>query len=253
IGELTQANDDMKNMLNRTEIATIFLDCDLKIRRYTPEATKLFNLIQSDIDRPISHIVSNLKYEHVLADVKKVLDTLVFKETQIETKDGEWYLMRITPYRTHRDSIDGVVINFTDITALKELTKNLKEREAFARKARMFVEGIIETVREPLIMLDTDFRVVFASPSFYQAFAVTPEQTEKKLLFELGSRQWDIPRLKKLIADLGRSNKPVNDFVVEQDFPSLGRRKMLLNIRALAQSEKQEGSILISIEDITGR
>ncbi|HMK57186.1 MAG TPA: PAS domain-containing protein, partial [Dissulfurispiraceae bacterium] len=107
--------------------------------------------------------------------------------------------------------------------------------------------------REPLIMLDADFRVVFASRSFYQAFAVTPEQTDKKLLFELGSSQWDIPELKKMLADLGRSNKPVNDFVVERDFPSLGRRKMLLNIRAIAHSEKQEGSILISIVDITGR
>ncbi len=86
VNELTQANSDMKNLLNRTEIATVFLDNDLNIRRYTPEATGIFNLITSDIGRPISHIVSNLNYDDIISDVRKVLDSLIYKEVQVQAK-----------------------------------------------------------------------------------------------------------------------------------------------------------------------
>jgi two-component system, chemotaxis family, CheB/CheR fusion protein len=253
ISELIQANDDMKNMLNRTEIATIFLDSDLNIRRYTSEATKLFNLIATDIERPLSHIVSNLKYANLIADVRQVLDSLVFKEVQTEARDGHWYLLRITPYRTHRDTIDGVVINFTDITPLKKLEESLREEESHAQKALAFAEAIIETIREPFIVLDTDMRVISANRSFYAAFGVTPGQTEKKLLFDLGNRQWDIPKLRKVLDEVSRHNEPFHDFVVEHKFPSIGRKKMLLNARIIGERDGKEGRILIAFEDITGR
>ena len=90
----------MQNLLNNIEIATIFLDNDLNIRRFTPQATKILNLIPADVGRPITHIVSNLKYKAMIDDIKSVIETLIFKEIQVETKDGCWYLMRIMPYRT---------------------------------------------------------------------------------------------------------------------------------------------------------
>ncbi|MEK6728496.1 MAG: CheR family methyltransferase, partial [Planctomycetota bacterium] len=97
IDELAGANNDMQNLLNNVEIATIFLDDDLNVRRFTPQTTKILNLIPSDVGRPIAHIVSNLKYEALFDDIKAVLQTLVFKEAQVQTKDGRWYLMRIMP------------------------------------------------------------------------------------------------------------------------------------------------------------
>jgi two-component system CheB/CheR fusion protein len=143
IDELTLAYSDMKNMLNSTDIATLFLDNDLNVRKYTPPTNKIFNLIQSDIGRPISHVVSNLKFDDIVPDVRKVLDSLNYKEAQVQTREGHWYIMRIMPYRTHNNAIDGVVINFIDITVMKALEMSLQEKEAAAQNARMLAEGII--------------------------------------------------------------------------------------------------------------
>ena len=253
VDELTLSNSDMKNLLNRTEIATIFLDNDLNIRRFTPEATGIFNLIQSDIGRPISHIVSKLRYDDIVTDVRKVLDLLMYKEAQVQAKDGHWYIMRIMPYRTHDNAIDGVVINFIDITAMKKLEISLQEKESLAQKASALAAGITATVREPLIVLDANFKVINANPSFYQNFRVTPEQTENHVLYELGNGQWDIPELRRLLEEILPQNSVFNDFAVEHEFPSIGRKKMLLNARKIVQQEPNDQLILLAIEDTTGR
>ena len=253
VDELTLSNSDMKNLLNRTEIATIFLDDELNIRRFTPEATGIFNLIQSDIGRPISHIVSKLQYDDIVTDVRKVLDSLMYKEAQVQAKDGHWYIMRIMPYRTHDNAIDGVVINFIDITTMKKLEISLQEKESSAQKARALAEGIIATVREPLIVLDANFKVISANPSFYQNFRVTTEQTENHILYELGNGQWDIPELRRLLEEILPQNSVFNDFAVEHEFPSIGRKKMLINARKIVQQEPNDQLILLAIEDTTGR
>ena len=253
VDELTLSNSDMKNLLNRTEIATVFLDDELNIRRFTPEATGIFNLIQSDIGRPISHIVSKLQYDDIVTDVRKVLDSLMYKEAQVQAKDGHWYIMRIMPYRTHDNAIDGVVINFIEITTVKKLEISLQEKESSAQKARALAEGIIATVREPLIVMDANFKVITANPSFYQTFRVTTEQTENHILYELGNGQWDIPELRRLLEEILPQNSVFNDFAVEHEFPSIGRKKMLLNARKIVQQEPNDQLILLAIEDTTGR
>lgn len=253
VDELTLANNDMKNMLNRTEIATIFLDNDLNIRRYTPRANELFRMIPSDVGRPISHVVSNLKSDDIVADARKVLDSLNYIEEQVQTGEGHWYVMRMMPYRTHNNAIDGIVINFIDITAMKELEMALQEREVSAHRARMLAEGIIATVREPLIVLDAGLKVVSANKAFYETFRVIPEETEQLILYELGNAQWDIPELRRLLEEILSRNSFFNDFVVEHDFPSIGRKKMLLNARKISQQETDAQFILLAIEDASDR
>jgi two-component system CheB/CheR fusion protein len=119
IDQLSRTENDMKNLLDSTNIGTIFLDNDLRIKRFTPEATKVVNLIPGDVGRPISDIVSNLRYENLLQDARAVLDTLSFREVQVQTKDGTWYGMRVMPYRTFDNVIDGVVITVTNIDAMR--------------------------------------------------------------------------------------------------------------------------------------
>jgi two-component system CheB/CheR fusion protein len=134
VDELAQTQDDMQNLLASTEIATIFLGNDLTVRRFTPEATKLINLIAGDVGRPLQHLATNLEYPELVDEAKKVLSTLAVKQSEVRTKDGAWYQMRILPYRTMANVIDGVVITFSDIEEqmkakkmLLELNKALKE------------------------------------------------------------------------------------------------------------------------------
>lgn len=120
IDELSHVNNDINNLLANTEIGTIFLDTDLRIKRYTPEMTKIFNLIDTDINRPISDITANFEYADLFDDAKEVLTTLVRKEIEIKNKKNIWFSVRMSPYRTTENVITGVVITFVDITKIKE-------------------------------------------------------------------------------------------------------------------------------------
>lgn len=125
--ELARINDDMRNLLNSTEIVTIFLDNDLHVRRFTPGANKIFKLIPGDVGRPLSDITSDLLYPEMPEQAQDVLRTLAFSEKQVYTADGRWYAVRIMPYRTMNDVIAGLVMTFTNITSAKKLERELRE------------------------------------------------------------------------------------------------------------------------------
>ncbi len=136
VADLSRANNDMNNLLAGTGIATVFVDHHLRILRFTPAATKIINLIQSDIGRPVSHIVSNLPgYGSLKEDTQAVLDTLVPKDADVQTAEGRWYNMRIQPYRTMDNVIEGAVLTFVDITAARKLQEALRVNEERLRVA----------------------------------------------------------------------------------------------------------------------
>lgn len=129
VDDLSWVNNDMENLLNSTEIATVFLDNWLHVRRFTNYATHLFKLIQSDVGRPLSDIVTALDYSELQKDAKEVLKTLVFVEKEITANNERWFKVRIMPYRTQENVIDGVVITFTDISEAKLLESELRKIE----------------------------------------------------------------------------------------------------------------------------
>jgi two-component system CheB/CheR fusion protein len=129
VDELLRASNDMKNLLNSTDIATLFLDNDLNVRRFTPQATKIIKLIPGDVGRPVTDLVSDLNYPTLAADVREVLRTLASSEKPIAARGNRWFSVRIMPYRTMDDRIDGVVITFADITAAKTLETKLRSKQ----------------------------------------------------------------------------------------------------------------------------
>jgi two-component system CheB/CheR fusion protein len=129
VDDESRANDDMRNLLDSTDIATLFLDEALKVRRFTPCMTKIIKLIPGDLNRPITDLASDLIYPELGSDAQTVLRTLVFKETPVKTVDARWFSVRIMPYRTRDNRIDGVVITFTDITAAKTLEATLRQNQ----------------------------------------------------------------------------------------------------------------------------
>jgi chemotaxis methyl-accepting protein methylase/PAS domain-containing protein len=126
LDELSAANNDMKNLLNSTDIATVFLDNDLHVRRFTLQAKTIIKFIPSDVGRPITDLASDLLYPELVADAREVLRALVFSERAITTQDGRWFTVRVMPYRTMDNHIDGVVITFSDITVAKKLEAQLR-------------------------------------------------------------------------------------------------------------------------------
>jgi two-component system CheB/CheR fusion protein len=134
VDELSRSNNDMKNLLNSTDIATLFLDNNLKVRRFTTQATKIIKLIPSDVGRPITDLASDLLYPELVTDAREVLQKLGFAEKPIAARDGRWFTVRIMPYRTLDDRIDGVVITFADITVAKTLEARLREKHAALEK-----------------------------------------------------------------------------------------------------------------------
>ena len=153
VDDFLRVNNDMKNLLNSTDIATLFLDKELNIRRYTIQATTIFKLIKSDIGRPFTDLVSDLIYPELSADAFEVLRTLIFIQKQIATRDGRWFSVRIMPYRTFDDRIDGLVITFINISDLKQLEINYQEKEQLNRL-------LINTSSDVIIKLSPDLKIL---------------------------------------------------------------------------------------------
>jgi two-component system CheB/CheR fusion protein len=130
LDELSRASSDMKNLLDSTDIATLFLDRDLNVRRFTPHVTKIIKLLPSDLGRPVTDLASELRYPDLAEDAREVLRTLVSGEKPVGARGGRWFTVRIMPYRTLDDRIDGVVITFADITAAKTLEVQLRDKQS---------------------------------------------------------------------------------------------------------------------------
>ncbi|NMF58762.1 CheR family methyltransferase [Pseudanabaena yagii] len=241
--QLHTVNNDLQNLLSSVNIPILMLSGDLRIRRFTPMAEQLFNLISSDVGRPFSDIQTNIEVPHLIELVTSVIDTLIPYEQDVQDRGGHWFSLRIRPYRTTDDRIDGVVISLIDIDVLK--------RNALAlESARNYAHTIIETLRQPLIVLNSELTVITANRAFYEIFQMNPAQVEQQSIFELGRGDWDMPKMRSLLNETLLMDISVHDYEVTQNFSQLGTRTMLLNACQIEQSDIGK-MILIAIEDIT--
>ena len=237
--ELGRTNNDLTNLLASVQMAVVILGPDLRIRRFTPLAEKMFTLIPADLGRPIRDVTLGLPIPDLDTLLTDAIETRSVREREVQDGQGRWHLLRIRPYQTRESQIDGAVMMAVDIDTLK--------------RAHEYAEAIVATVRAPLLVLDADLRVRTANRAFYDTFEVAPSETEGRPLFELGHGQWNIPALRRLLEEVLPHDHSVTDFEVEYTFEQIGRRVVRLNARRLIgiPGSSASPSILLSLEDVT--
>jgi two-component system CheB/CheR fusion protein len=244
--EIMESNNDLLNVLSGVEIPILLIGNKLQIRRFNASAGKVLNLIASDTGRPISDIRPNINVPDLEKMILEVIDSLTIREEEIQDTQGRWYSMKIRPYKTADNRIDGAIVTLEDINDLKQGMLRIQE-------ARDYAEAIIETVREPLIVLSKDLRVVTANQAYYKSFQATPETVENKFFYELQNGRWNVPMLRSLLADILEKNTLFNDFVVDNETSDIGRRIMLLSARRVVREGPETPLLLLAVEDITAR
>jgi two-component system CheB/CheR fusion protein len=237
--ELTVANNDQLNLMNNVNLPVVMVGNDLRIRRLTPPAEKMLNLRPGDVGRRLGEIRTGIEPDDLERFARTSVDDGVYQEREVRVKSsGWWYLLRVRPYKTWEGKIDGAVLSFTDIDALKR------------DHTRVFSEALIENVRDPVLVLSEDLHVTMANPAFYRSFQVTAAETVHHLIYELGKRQWDIRELHDLFHKLTTRNARIEDFEVRHKFPHLGARHMILNARRIEPHGASQ-AILLTIQDLS--
>ena len=238
--ELRRANDDLMNLLASVDVGIVMVDKELRIRRFTPVGAALMNLIDADIGRSITHINPSVIVDDLETGIGRVIRDNAPLADEVEDRKGNCYSLRIRPYRDAEQHIEGAVLSLYDITDLK------------AQKwAREYAEAIIETLHEPVLVLDTELRIRTLNRAFRQLFAVDSAQTSGQYLQDIGDRQWDIDSLQTALQGVITGGGMLEGYDVETWFPTLGRRIMRLNARQLGAADDREAMILLAFEDVT--
>jgi chemotaxis methyl-accepting protein methylase/signal transduction histidine kinase/PAS domain-containing protein len=240
---LIQTNNDLTNLFVSTDIPIIMLHSDLRIRHFTPMAEKVMHLISGDEGRFISDFKPNIDAPDLEALILESMKTKSLKEREVRDRDGVWYLLQIRPYRTAEGRVDGAVIGLILIDPLKKSLQQLAD-------AYDYSETIIESVSNPLLLLDEEFRVVRANGTFYEAFDAVPETTDRRLVYELGNGRWDVPALKYFLeTKLARETESAS-FELDCGLYGEVRKFMLLNARHVLL-KNQNRMVLLSFQDVT--
>lgn len=229
--ELTQLNNDMKNLLDNTEIGTIFLDNELTILRFTPQVKKLFNVIATDVGRSITDIAFNFDFPDLEKKIREVTETLIATEAEIKTKKNEWYNLRIMPYRTLDNFINGAVLTFTKITALKLMEHKLNILKEYA-------QDIVNAFPLPALMLDKELKISTVNDVFYDYFRIREHEFQGMAFSAILHEIWKTSKLDKIIKQLDQDTS----IIIEQEFPQIGRKK--LEVTAKPSIDKETNEIL---------
>ena len=237
--EFSKVNRDLTNLLESISIPLVMVGRDLRIRRFTRAMEPMLNLIASDVGRSITDLQPQME----LPDLRRLLlDAMEGgnrKPRDIRDSHGRWYSLRILPSVGPDGKIDGAVLMLIDIDA--------------AKRGLDFAEAIVETVREPLVILNQNLQVLKANKTFYETFQAAREETEGRLIYDLGNGQWNIPKLRELLENILPAHSTFRDFEVTHEFEHVGRKVMLLNASEIFNPNAQARTILLAIEDATDR
>lgn len=236
--ELTVLNNDMKNMLDNTEIGTIFLDNNLNILRFTPQIKKLFNLISSDIGRSITHIVSNLDHVSIENELKEVIEKLISKEMEVKTKNGDWYNLRIIPYRTLDNFISGAVLTIIDITTFKTLQVQLN-----TIKSSLY--SLLNCSPHQALVLDQSLLILSANNQFLEFYKLKENEIKNLSFINFVKDKWGIKNPDVWLTKLREEKTPLR-FEINTRFN--GSKSLVLTIGNCVNEGSDDNLVLITIQ-----
>ena len=249
VEELSAIHDDMRNLLNSTEIATIFVDNDMRIRRFTPDATTLVNLIQTDIGRPLRHVTTNLSYEGMIADLSHVLKKLTPKEAEVQTTKGEWYNMRIIPYRTADNRINGAVLTFAYIGDQKKAQEALKITIREMDQAWHLVRSVFDMNPDPMAVLDEDGKMVIANTVLSELMNISPEDIKGMDMLGVQNHILEQIDLKSELKTALKQNKNFKTRAFEIETPE-GKQRFAINGQIIRKDDDFPYRILLQFMKI---
>ena len=237
--EFSKVNRDLTNLLESISIPLVMVGRDLRIRRFTRAMEPMLNLIASDVGRSITDLQPQMELPDLRGLLLDAMEGGSRKPRDVRDAHGRWYSLRILPSVGPNGKTDGAVLMLIDIDA--------------AKRGQDFAEAIVETVREPLVILNHNLEVVKANRTFYETFRASPEETEERLIYDLGNGQWNIPKLRELLENILPAHATFRDFEATHDFEHVGRKVMLLNASEIFNPNAQARTILLAIEDVTDR
>ena len=237
--EFSKVNRDLANLLESISIPLVMVGRDLRIRRFTRAIEPMLNLIASDVGRSITDLQPRMELPNLRRLLLDAMEGGNRSPRDIRDPHGRWYSVRILPSVGLNGKIDGAVLMLIDIDS--------------AKRGLDFAEAIVETVREPLVILDHNLQVMKANRTFYETFQASREETEQRLIYDLGNEQWNIPKLRELLESILPASATFRDFEVTHEFEHVGRKVMLINASEIFNPSSQARTILLAIEDVTDR
>jgi two-component system CheB/CheR fusion protein len=240
--ELTRVNSDLVNLLASVQIAIVIVSTDLRIRRFTPMAEKLLNLIPADIGRPLTQLRPNLDIPDLGNLVLSVVDKVEPVERDVQDNEGRWFSLRIRPYKGVENRIEGAVVAIFDVD-------NVRRHEAEVARLRAYADGIMDTVAQPLVVLYSSLRVLRVNASFSAMFGVSKPEAEGRVIYEVRDGTWNAGGLRDLLEGVreGSGKSKLDRAVVV-----MGERDFLLTARSL-DGVGGERQIVLALEEATGR
>jgi two-component system, chemotaxis family, CheB/CheR fusion protein len=241
--ELSRANSDLINLLGSVQIAIVMVSSDLRIRRFTPVAEKILNLIGTDVGRPISDIKPNIDCPDLEKLIGEAVDTVTIQEREVRDHHGNTYFLRIRPYKNLENRIEGAVLSLYDISASKV------ERDQ-AEIIHSYAEAMLDTVGQPLVIIDPQLRVKKVNRAFCDLFRISVLDAEGRPFHELGDGRWNSAALREALEGVAADKRRLDGFPIQIELPGRtgdGRKELVLTARPLGDGRKPEDLILISL------
>jgi two-component system CheB/CheR fusion protein len=238
--ELALINSDLLNLLNGVQIAIVIVARDLRIRRFTPMAERVLNLIAGDVGRPIGNIKPNINCPELEQMIHEVIDTIAVQQREVQDTAGRTYSLTIRPYQSVDNRIDGAVLALFDI-------HEARSQASAAQEARDFADAVFDSVRQPLIVLTADWKVQQVNAAFSAMFQVPANEAEGVPLFELSGGAWDAAPLRTAL-ERAATEGPLDGVTIEADIPGIGRQRLLVSGRALPREDGKSRLWVLAIE-----